>query len=258
MTKPVVALTAPAKPVEGMMRVRLNQAYVDAVRAAGMVPLIVPPLSESELAGVVQAVGGLVLTGGEDVDPAEFGETRHPKTQEPHRERDQCEIALARIARDMRIPTLAICRGMQVMNVALGGTLIQDIPSEQPSDIGHDRSADRRTRVHDVRVDPGSKLARALGGTDITVNSSHHQALDRVPAALRVTARAPDGIIEGAEWTGDDWWMLAVQWHPEELVSDGELWDRRLFEEFAAAVTMFSSRDRGDHPASFQRASSET
>lgn len=242
MTKPVVALTAPTKPVEGMMRVRLNQAYVDAVRGAGLVPLIVPPLSESELAGVVEAVDGVVLTGGEDVDPAEFGEARHPKTQEPHRERDRCEIALARIAREMRIPTLAICRGMQVINVALGGTLIQDIPSEHPSDIRHDRSADRRMRVHDVHVDADSKLARAMGGSDITVNSSHHQAIDRVPAVLRVTARAPDGIIEGAEWTGDDWWMLAVQWHPEELVSDGKEWDRRLFGEFAAAVEERRSR----------------
>lgn len=252
MTKPVVALTAPTKPVEGMMRVRLNQAYVEAVRAAGLVPLIVPPLSESELAGVVGAVHGVVLTGGEDVDPATFGEARHPKTQEPHRERDQCEISLARIARDMRIPTLAICRGMQVMNVALGGTLIQDIPSEQPSSIRHDRSEDRRIRVHDVRVDPDSKLARAIGGSDITVNSSHHQALDRVPAALRITARAPDGIIEGAEWAADDWWMLAVQWHPEELVSDARPWDRKLFEQFAGAVNEWR------YPASFQRASSET
>ena len=236
MAKPVVALTAATKPVEGMMRVRLNQAYVDAVRGAGLVPLVVPPLSEPELAGVVEAVQGIVLTGGEDVDPRVFGASPHPRTQEPHRERDRCEIALARLAHDMRIPTLAICRGMQIMNVALGGTLIQDIPSERPSDIDHDRSADRRMRVHDVRVDSDSKLARAMGGSDVTVNSSHHQAVDRVPSVLRVAARAPDGIIEGAEWTGDDWWMLAVQWHPEELVGDGKEWDRRLFGEFAAAV----------------------
>ena len=236
MTRSVVALTSATKPVEGMMRVRLNQAYVDAVRAAGLVPLVVPPLSESELAGVVEAVHGIVLTGGEDVDPAEFGAARHPETQDPHKERDQCELALTRIARDMRIPTLAICRGMQVVNVAFGGTLIQDIPSERPSDIRHDRSSERAMRVHDVRVAPDSRLARALGGSSITVNSSHHQALDRVPPELRVTAHAPDAIIEGAEWAGDDWWMLAVQWHPEELVSDGKQWDRGLFHSFAAAV----------------------
>jgi putative glutamine amidotransferase len=219
-----------------MMRVRLNQAYVDAVRAAGLVPLVVPPLSEAELTGVVEAVHGIVLTGGEDVDPAEFGAVRHPQTQDPHKERDTCELALVRIAREMRIPTLAICRGMQVVNVALGGTLIQDIPSERPSDIKHDRSSERTMRVHEVRVAPQSKLARALGGTSITVNSSHHQAVDRVPVELRVTAHAPDGIVEGAEWTSDDWWMLAVQWHPEELVTDGKKWDRGLFHEFAAAV----------------------
>lgn len=236
MTKPVVALTSATKPVEGMMRVRLNQAYVDAVRDAGLVPLVLPPVSEAELAGVVGAVQGIVLTGGEDVDPAAFGAVRHPQTQEPHKERDACELALARIAREMRIPTLAICRGMQVVNVAFGGTLIQDIPSERPSDIDHDRSSDRRMRVHDVRVEPESKLARALGGSAITVNSSHHQAVDRVPAQLRVTAHAPDGIIEGAEWTEDDWWMLAVQWHPEELVRDDRKWDRGLFHEFALAV----------------------
>jgi putative glutamine amidotransferase len=236
MAKPVVVLTSATKPVEGMMRVRLNQAYVDAVRAAGLVPLVVPPLSESELSGVVEAVHGIVLTGGEDVDPAEFGAARHPRTQDPHTERDKCELALTRIAREMRIPTLAICRGMQVVNVAFGGTLIQDIPSERPSDIRHDRSTERTMRVHDVRIEPESKLARAVGGSSITVNSSHHQAVDRVPTELRVTAHAPDGIIEGAEWAADDWWMLAVQWHPEELLSDGKKWDRGLFREFANAV----------------------
>jgi putative glutamine amidotransferase len=236
MTKPVVALTAATKPVEGMMRVRLNQAYVEAVRGAGLIPLVVPPLSEAEVAGVLEAVQGVVLTGGEDVDPAEFGAARHPLTQEPHKERDKCELALVRLAREMRIPTLAICRGMQVLNVAFGGTLIQDIGSERPSDIRHDRSSERTMRVHDVRIEPDSKLARAIGGSDITVNSSHHQAVDQVPSQLRVTAYAPDGIVEGAEWAGDDWWMLAVQWHPEELVGDGRKWDRGLFREFAAAV----------------------
>lgn len=245
MSKPVVALTAATKPVEGMMRVRLNQAYIDAVRAAGLVPLVVPPLSESELAGVVEAVQGIVLTGGEDVDPSEFGAERHPQTQDPHSERDKCELALVHIAREMRIPTLAICRGMQVVNVAFGGTLIQDIASEQPSAMKHDRASERRIRVHDVRIERASKLARAMGDSSITVNSSHHQALDRVASELRVTAHAPDGIIEGAEWASDDWWMLAVQWHPEELVSDGKEWDRRLFAEFAEAVTSARPREVG-------------
>lgn len=218
------------------MRVRLNQAYVDAIRDAGLVPLVLPPVSESELRSVVDAVQGIVLTGGEDVDPERFGAPRHPMTQDPHGERDACELALVGIARERRIPTLAICRGMQVVNVALGGTLIQDIPSEHPSDIDHDRSKDRRARVHDVEVDGDSKLGHVLGDRRIGVNSSHHQAVDRIARGLRVSARASDGIVEGAEWTDDDWWMLAVQWHPEELFDDGREWDRRLFSSFASAI----------------------
>lgn len=211
------------------MRVRLNEAYVDAVRAAGMVPLVVPPLAPDELEPVMEAVDGVILTGGEDVDPVEFQAAAHPKTQVPHKARDVCEIALTRMARERGIPTLAICRGIQVVNVAFGGTLIQDIPSEHPSDIDHDQSKERTHRVHDVAIEAGSRLAEAMGATHAAVNSSHHQALATVADVLRVTARAPDGIIEGAESTDPDWWLLAVQWHPEELVRDAKPWDRGLF-----------------------------
>jgi putative glutamine amidotransferase len=233
MAAPIVALTATTKEIGGMMRVRLNEAYVDAARAAGLVPLILPPLHPDELRPVLSAVQGVMLTGGEDVDPAEFGAPRHAKTQQPHSARDKCELALVSLARERRLPTLAICRGIQVVNVALGGTLVQDIPSERTSDIRHDQSDEREMRVHDVAIEPGSRLAAAIGATRISVNSSHHQAIDRVAAGLRVTARAPDGIIEGAEWPSDDWWMLAVQWHPEELVRDAHGWDRGLFAAFA-------------------------
>jgi putative glutamine amidotransferase len=134
------------------------------------------------------------------------------------------------------LPTLAICRGIQVVNVALGGSLVQDIASECPSGVQHDQSEARKQRVHDVSVGSDSMLADAVGATRITVNSSHHQAVARVARGLDVTARAPDGIVEGAEWTGDDWWMLAVQWHPEELTRDPQPWDRGLFKAFADRV----------------------
>ena len=218
------------------MRVRLNEAYVDAVRAAGLTPLVLPPLDPHELEAVVSAVSGVVLTGGEDVDPAEYGAARGPRTTVIHRRRDKCELALVRLAHERRLPTLAICRGIQLVNVALGGTLVQDIPSECPSPIDHDQSNEREMRVHDVSIEPQSKLATAVGQTLISVNSSHHQALARVAEGLRVTAKAPDGIVEGAEWVRDDWWMLAVQWHPEELVRDAAEWDRGLFRAFAARV----------------------
>jgi putative glutamine amidotransferase len=177
-----------------------------------------------------------VLTGGEDLDPQCFGSARHEATGEPHAARDAYELALARAARDLRVPTLAICRGAQVVNVALGGDLVQDIPSERPDARNHDPDVPRDARVHSVCVDVRSGLAAALGASELTTNSSHHQAANRVANGLRVTARADDHIIEGLESTDPDWWMLAVQWHPEELTATPEDWDRRLFAAFAAVV----------------------
>ena len=232
----LVALTATTKDIGGMMRVRLNEAYVDAVREAGLTPLVVPPLPAEELSAIADAVGGIVLTGGEDVAPSHYGATPAAATTSVHARRDECELSLARLAHDRRIPTLAICRGIQLVNVAFGGSLVQDIPTERPSEIRHDVAEQRTARVHDVRVDPDSRLGRVIGAETIQVNSSHHQAIGKVADRLRVSARAPDGIIEGAEWIADDWWMLAVQWHPEELTRDGKPWDRALFKAFAQRV----------------------
>lgn len=242
----LVALTATTREIGALMRVRLNEAYVDAVREAGLTPLVVPPIAADELPAIADAVAGIVLTGGEDVDPARYAARPAAATTSVHARRDECELALARLAHERRIPTLAICRGIQVVNVAFGGTLVQDIPTERPSEIRHDLSEKRAERVHDVRVDPDSKLGAALGAESIQVNSSHHQAIARVADRLRVSARAPDGIIEGAEWVADEWWMLAVQWHPEELTRDGRPWDRRLFQAFAGelAKNRLSARSR--------------
>jgi putative glutamine amidotransferase len=234
--QPIVAVTATTEHIRGLPRVRLNEAYVSALAAAGIVPLIVAPL-ESGFAEIVARVDGLVLTGGEDVGPARYGASRHERGDQPHDARDASEIALVAAARAARLPTLAICRGLQVANVALGGTLVQDIPSERPSSTAHSRSDARTQRVHPVRVADGSLLASAIGATALAVNSSHHQAVDRVAPGLTVTATAPDGVIEGAEWTGDAyWWFLGVQWHPEELTDTTEDWDRALFATFRAAL----------------------
>jgi putative glutamine amidotransferase len=178
-----------------------------------------------------------VLSGGEDVDPAHYGAALHPEAGQPRRERDDFELALVDVARARGLPTLAICRGIQLLNVALGGTLVQDIPSERDTAIVHATKGDRASRVHEVRLDARSRLAAALGATEetISVNSFHHQALDRVAPGLHPSAHAPDGIIEGVE-RRDDWWVLGVQWHPEELVGTSEPWDRGLFAAFAAAV----------------------
>ncbi len=134
--------------------------------------------------------------------------------------RDATELALFDAARGRGLPVLAICRGIQIVNVAFGGTLYQDLPSERPSDVAHNQSHDRASRTHDVTVTPGTRLAAAIGAPMVSVNSYHHQAVDRLAGGLRISALAPDGVIEGVEVEDGDWWMTAVQWHPEDLTDD--------------------------------------
>ena len=232
--RPLVAVTATTRPIEGVERVRLNRAYLEAVEEAGMIPLLTAPLSDLAAADeMLRAVDGLLLTGGEDIDPARYGALRHEKTYAPHPPRDAWELALVDAAQRRALPTLAICRGIQVVNVALGGTLVQDIASERPGALAHEGAGARGERVHDVTVEEGSRLHGLLGATTVRTNSSHHQSVDRVAEGLRVTARAPDGIVEGVEWMTDGWWMAAVQWHPEELTRTKEPWDRNLLRGFA-------------------------
>lgn len=229
-----VAVTASIRPDGDTSRVRLTAAYVTALENAGLVPLIVPPLSnERAAASVLDSVSGLVLTGGEDVDPARYGEDRHEKVRSVNAARDATEAALIQEAKARRLPILAICRGIQILNVALGGTLIQDIPSTVATGIAHDEEGPRTSRSHEISVEPGSLIARAIGAEQATVNSFHHQAVQRVADGMRVTAKSPDGVIEGIESTDKDWWVMGVQWHPEDLTESPEPWDRGLFRAFA-------------------------
>jgi putative glutamine amidotransferase len=232
----LVAVTATARLVEGVERVRLNAAYIRALESVGLVPIVVPPsASPSAAAGVLDVVAGLVLSGGEDVDPSRYGAAPHPELGTVNCARDDTELALLARARALGMPTLAICRGIQVVNVALGGTLVQDLPSERQGVAPHDVDDERDSRVHGVRIDPDSRLASILGAQSLGVNSIHHQAVDRLGEAMRVSARADDGTVEGIESDDPAWWMVGVQWHPEELTSTPEPWDRRLFAAFAAA-----------------------
>lgn len=233
---PFVIVTSTTEIIRGVPRVRVNEAYTTALASVGLIPVVLPPLDPALAIGSLNDVAGLVLTGGEDIDPASFGEASHPATGEAHRARDAYELALVRTARDLRIPTLAICRGIQVLNVALGGTLVQDIPSQRPGAIDHNPAGRRAERVHRVSLDAESKFANLLGTPTIAVNSSHHQALDTVAPSLRVTGRSEDDIIEAVESIDPAWWMIGVQWHPEELTATPEDWDRRLFAAFAEAV----------------------
>jgi putative glutamine amidotransferase len=238
-TRPTVAVSATSDDsLGGAHRVRLNSAYVTALENAGLVPVVIPPLTGREAAReIVARVDGVVLTGGEDVDPSLYGQARLSQCGKSNVQRDNTEIALVHAARELGVPLLAICRGPQLLNVALGGTLFQDIPSQIPSEIDHNPKHDRNQRAHPVTVEPGSRIASAVQATSLSVNSFHHQSVREVGQGLKVTARAPDGVIEGLESTDDSWWVMAVQWHPEEMNDSPEPWDRGLFRAFADRLT---------------------
>jgi putative glutamine amidotransferase len=235
-TPPLVAVTASTKTINGAGKVTVNRPYTDAVLAAGLIPVVVPPMSEEGARAILDSVRGLVLTGGEDVDPEYFGARRHPATGPANDLRDRIELALAKEAAARRMPMLAICRGVQVLNVALGGTLVQDIPSELKTDIEHDAKSERGSRIHEVVIDAGSRLADVIGARRITTNSFHHQSVDRLASGFCTVAKSPDGVVEAMECADRAWWAVGVQWHPEELTATPEDWDRKLFAAFADAV----------------------
>lgn len=224
--RPVVAVTA-SRRTDGRERVALNATYVRALAAAGLVPLVVPPMLEPERArDALAAVRGLVLSGGVDVHPGRYGAVPHPTLDDPDLGRDAAELALLEAARARRLPILAICRGVQLLNVALGGTLYQDLPSEHPSDVVHQ---DKDAR-HAIRIEPGTLTHRTLGVDRCIVNSRHHQAIRALAPGLVATAWADDGVIESVELADRAApWLLGVQWHPED--SD----EVALFRGFAAA-----------------------
>lgn len=194
----------------------LADEYVAQVAAPGAVPLIVPHLAPEDVDGVLDVVDGLLIAGGGDVAPGSYDQD-DVASKDTDPAADATELALARRAHVWGIPTLAICRGMQIVNVAHGGTLDQDLVAEGTA---HPPISDDPDEVvgarHDVTIEPDSRLAAVLGAGVRTVNTIHHQGLDRLAAGFRVTARAEDGIIEAIE-PDDGWALLAVQWHPEKL-----------------------------------------
>jgi putative glutamine amidotransferase len=217
--------------------------YVDVIRLAGGVPVILPSV-EGEIPEALDAIHGLILPGGGDVDPAHYGGARHEANYGISAERDGFEMKLARAALAVRdLPILCICRGMQLLNVALGGDLVAHIPDHFGDRVPH-RRPERLPVEHDVRIDPTSRLGDILGATDLVVQSVHHQAVSRLGRGLRAVAWSPDGVIEAVEST-DHGFLLALQWHPE-LGALSDVRQRRLFDELVArsAVRAFGGRAR--------------
>lgn len=227
---------ADRKPIIGVTRCSRMDDYLASVERAGA-RVRVLETGESPRK-VVAEIDGLLLTGGGDIDPVFYGEDRHPSLEDAEPGRDEFEIDLARRAVAADLPLLAICRGAQVLNVAAGGSLVQDIPSGVSAPLAHSIRMPRDAHAHDVRVSTGSRLARALGaaGTpaqSCRVNSRHHQSVARLGAGLVASATAADGIIEGIE-KPDAAFCIGVQWHPENFCRTGEF--APLFESFVSAA----------------------
>ncbi|HEY7984621.1 MAG TPA: gamma-glutamyl-gamma-aminobutyrate hydrolase family protein [Ktedonobacterales bacterium] len=215
-----------------------NPPYIRALEAAGALPVLIPLYADVALLDDLRGrLDGLLLTGGGDVDPRHYAEASHAKTETPDAARDQIELAIVRDALRQDLPILGICRGMQLFNVARGGTLIQDIPTQVPGAVEHDPSGNRGAfAMHSIAIEPDSRLAHILGTASHTVNSYHHQAVARPGAGVRVVARASDGVAEAIELAGHDF-ALAVQFHPERLVER----DARLANLFSAFVAACAS-----------------
>lgn len=230
MTRPIIGITVYPRTIEIVPIATTvhtaNRFFVDAVARAGGIPVILPVLDPSLAAGALAAVDGLVLPGGGDVDPDAYGEEADPTVAGVDPQRDAWEMACARVALERRLPVLAVCRGAQVVNVALGGTLVQDVP--QATGERHSWASRYPEAVHSVTLAPGCRLAALLETTDVGANSLHHQAVDMLGKGVVAVGWAPDGTVEAIEIDGHPE-VVAVQWHPELMADDPV--QQRLFRD---------------------------
>jgi gamma-glutamyl-gamma-aminobutyrate hydrolase PuuD len=217
--------------------VGLPATYVAALLRAGVQPLVVPPVPTDDPDALLRGLSGLVLAGGGDIDPRRYGAEPHSSVYGVDDGRDELEVALVHAAVAARLPVLAICRGLQVVNVACGGTLWQHLPDREGIDVHGDptaATASRSTR-HEVEVAPGTRLAEAAGATRLgDCVSHHHQGVAELGDGLVPVAWTADGMVEGLETTGEAW-LVAVQWHPEVTAAEDPV-QQRLFEAFAGKV----------------------
>ena len=237
MTSPVIGLTAARRTIPaGMRLVSVAEAYIQALIQAGASPVVIPPgLPEEALDSLISGLDGLLFTGGGGIQPERDGAHSHPKISGVDPDRDRVELHILRQVVDQGKPFLGICRGLQLVNVGLGGTLYADISAQNPAALKHDffRDWPRQYLAHPVQLEPGSCLAQILGGTKTSVNSLHHQAVRDLAPGLRPSGYAPDGLVEAFELPGHPF-GLAVQWHPEWLTEHAPM--RALFKVFVSAA----------------------
>jgi putative glutamine amidotransferase len=219
----------------------MGHRYVETLRAVGAIPWVIPllPHDPDTMREIFDRLDGVFLTGGVDVDPARYGEAKHPLCGTTDPDRDAIEMMLLEHAMDNHRPVLAVCRGLQILNVVCGGTLYQDVTAQVPAALKHDyfptpANPSRAYLAHDITVTPNTRLGELLGDSVVPVNSMHHQAIKDLGRGLRASAFAPDGIIEGIEGTNGQF-LVGVQWHPEEL-AESQPGMRRLFSSFVEAA----------------------
>lgn len=230
--KPIIGITgAYVKRNEHMEGVYVHHDYHKTVAANGGIPVILPFINPEMTLETLPLCDGIILSGGEDVDPQFYGQDPHIHLSPTLPDRDLVEIEIVKYAIMHDIPILAICRGAQILNVALGGTLIQDIPSQMKEPFQHSQTAERRRDTHWVTISTDSKLYQMLGTDRVRVNSLHHQALDKVSNDLRVVAVASDGIVEAVEYIHSSTFTIGVQWHPESMANTNSMMNN-LFKEF--------------------------
>ncbi len=227
---PLIGITTYARDAKNEFH--LPAEYSEAVHRAGGIPYLIPPLP-LDVTHLIERCDGLLLAGGGDMDSSHYGGHAHPSIYHVDADRDALELALARHVVRHDVPTLAICRGAQVLNVALGGTLVEHLPDEVGESVSH-RLPPREPTPHDVTVSAESRLAGILGCLECTAMSWHHQAIRRVADGLHPVAQAPDGTIEAVE-SRSHLWLIAVQWHPELTAAKDEV-QQSLFESFVDAA----------------------
>ena len=250
MPAPLIGLTSSfSPPKEGKMgTITMGEAYIQAVLRAGGLPVVIPVgLSESELGVLLARLDGILLTGGGDIHPDLFQGVPHPRVYGIDERRDQLEIRLVQLAVDHGKPFLGICRGIQVINVTLGGTLYTDIGGQMAGASRHDYYPDlpRNFLAHAISVVTDSRLAGTLGGEHFEVNSLHHQGIERLASGLVAVAYAPDSLVEGIELPGHPF-GLGVQWHPEWLQEHAS--QRQLFQGLVQAAAQ-DADGKGYHPS---------
>lgn len=242
--RPVIGIatqTLAAVPGERQACWIMGHSYIEELRKVHAIPWLIPLLSHDPgtLQEIFNRLDGVFITGGVDVDPSRYGEDKSALCGTTDPDRDAVEIALLKHALARNLPVLAVCRGIQILNVTCGGTLYQDVAVQVPTALKHDyfptpEQPSRKFLAHDVAVKPGSRLAHILGDTMVPVNSMHHQAIKDLAPLLAPTAHAPDGIIEGVEGMNNRY-LIGVQWHPEELTETQPAM-ARLFTSFVEAA----------------------